>query len=441
MIAKKITQLLNVEIVIVAIFMLLYAVTSSAPLLLVIVFVGIVCALVLPFGRSLQLAIFLLPCSEVFSQSPYISISLLTFIFLAIFARYLLTQVLETQYFQPGLLIMLLVLLYELMHILYNPVMGSTKTIRWSIFFLFTSLLLFDKSKYCSFSQLRFALLCGLVVSTLYGLLNQHFEPISVYSSKTITRFAGGAGDPNNFGLYCLLVIYFYLPTVPRVNIPKSTYLIIFLVLAFGALTVSRSFFIVATLSLFSYFILYYRSAIGDIFVRFLMSLNGLLVLFCLYWASGSTFIGELDIFTRFSGDNLSDLTGSRSDILHEYVRLFFELPSIFILFGAGINGYLGYYNYHFLQTNVFSEVVGPHNTFLEMIVSFGVIGFLLFSAYVYLGFKAERRRSGNVQIFRLAWLPIIVFLLYCFSLQNLGKYGSYFILMLIIYNTYRKDS
>ncbi len=66
MIAKKVTQLLNVEIVIVAIFMLLYAVTSSAPLLLVIVFVGIVCALVLPFGRSLQLAIFLLPCSEVF---------------------------------------------------------------------------------------------------------------------------------------------------------------------------------------------------------------------------------------------------------------------------------------------------------------------------------------------------------------------------------------
>lgn len=441
MILTKYMRTVNSEMFIISAFIVLYAITSSAPLLLLVVLVGVFCALVLPFGRSIQLAVFLLPCSEVFTQSPYISISLLTFIFLAIFARYLLTQVLETQYFQPGLIIMLLVLLYELMHILYNPVMASTKTVRWSIFFVFTSLLLFDRNKYCSFPQLRFALLCGLITSTLYGLLQQYFSPAIVHSAKVITRFSGGAGDPNNFGLFCLLIIYFYLPTKPRENISRKSFLIILMMLAFGALTVSRSFFIVVMLSLLSYFIFYYRSAIGDIFVRILMSFNALLILFCLYWASGASFLGELDIFSRFSGDNLSDLTGSRSDILQEYIRLYFELPNLFVLFGAGINGYLGYYNHFFLQAGTFAELVGPHNTFIEILVSFGMLGFLLFATYIYLGFLAEKKRTENSQVFRLAWLPIIVFLLYCFSLQNLGKYSSYFILMLIIYNTYRKES
>lgn len=441
MFVSKLARLLNVELMLCAVFITLYGITSNGLLLLLVMLVGIVCAVALPFGRSIQLVFFLLPCSEVFTQSSYISISLLTFIFLAMFGRYLLTHAFETQYSQPGLLLMLLVLLYELMHILYNPVMASSTTVRWIIFFIFTSLLLFDRNKYCSFSQLRFALLCGVCISTLYGLLHQYFSPVSAQSLKTITRFAGGAGDPNNFGLFCLLLIYFYLPTIPREKIPSTTYAIIFMMLVFGALTVSRSFFIVATLSLLTYFIFYYRSALGDMFVRFLFSFNAVLILFCLSWLSGVSFVGDLDIFARFSGDNLSDLTGSRSDILQEYVRLFFELPYSFLLFGAGINGYLGYYNYYFLQAGLFPEAVGPHNTLLEIIISFGLVGFSLFVAYIYLGFRAERNRTANSHIFRLAWLPIIVFLLYCFSLQNLGKYGSYFILMLIVYNTYRKDA
>lgn len=441
MLATKLSQLLKVEVGLCALLIVLYGITNSAPLLLIVVLIGVICAFLLPFGRSIQLAIFLLPCTEVFTQSPYISISLLTCIFLAMFGRYLMTHVAHTHYSQPGLLLMLLVLVYELMHILYNPAMASFVTVRWSIFFIFTSLLLFDKNKYCTFSQLRFVLLCGVITSTLFGLMHQYFGAAAVHSVKTIARFAGGAGDPNNFGLFCLLLIYFYLPVVPRAKVSRSTFLIILLMLAFGALTVSRSFFIVATLSLFTYFIFYFRSAIGDIFVRFLLLLNFLLILFCLYWISGASFIGDLDIFVRFNGNNLSDLTGSRSDILQAYLQLFLDLPYNFVLFGAGINGYLVHYNHYFLQAGLFNEVVGPHNTLLEIMISFGVIGFTLFATYIYFGFRAERNRVASSHIFRLAWLPILVFLLYCFSLQNLGKYSSYFILMLIVYNTYRKDT
>jgi O-antigen ligase len=262
-----------------------------------------------------------------------------------------------------------------------------------------------------------------------------------LYHDKAISRFSGGTGDPNNYGLYCLLLIYFYLPTLPRKKIAKTSFMIVGLMLAFGSLTVSRSFFLVAIMSLFLYFILYYRAAIGDVVFRMLAAFNGVLLLVAIYLLSGQSFDFNFAIFDRFGGDNLSELTGARSDIFQEYLRLFFELPFEFVLFGAGINGYLGYYNHSFAQAGIFSEVVGPHNTLLELLISFGLVGFMLFVAFIVMAFKAEQNRTKNKQVFRIALLSLVVFLLYCFSLQNLGKYGSYFILMMIVYNTYRRES
>jgi hypothetical protein len=419
---------------------LLFAITNFPSLILATVFIGFFVAIFLPFGRNVQYLIFLLPCLEVFTQSPYLSISLATLIFVAIFGRYLLTQLTYTQYYQPGIILLFLVMIFELIHTIYNPVMASAKTVRWLILFCFASLLIFDKNKYTSFSEIRFALLLGILVSTGYGLLHQYFFPVELYHDKAISRFSGGAGDPNNYGLYCLLLIYFYLPTIPRNRVTKTSFMVIALMLVFGSLTVSRSFFLVALMSLFLYCFLYFRSAVGDIFFRVLFSFGVVSLLVVVYLLSGQSFDINFAIFSRFGGDNLSELTGARSDIFKEYLRLFFELPMEFVLFGAGINGYLGYYNHSFAQTGLFPDVVGPHNTLLELLISFGMIGCLLFISYIFIAFKAEQNRTDNHQVFRIALLSVIVFLLYCFSLQNLGKYGSYFILMMIIYNTYRRE-
>ena len=148
----------------------------------------------------------------------------------------------------------------------------------------------------------------------------------------------------------------------------------------------------------------------------------------------------NLDILNRFDTDNLSDLTGARSDIAKEYFKMFLEQDPDYMLLGAGINGYLGYYNYYFEVHKIFDEVVGPHNTFLEMLVSVGIVGSFLFIYFVYAGFKAEKIRTQNFSFYRISYLPIIVFIMYCLSLQNLAMYSSYFIVMMIIYNTYRRD-
>lgn len=428
------------ELIVIGILILLFGITQAHALLLIVVLMGVAISFALPFYRSVQLAFFLIPCLNVFVGSPYISISLATLIYLAIFGRYIMTQLFHTQYFIPGVIATIVVVGYELMHLIYNPVMLSTQTVRWMILFVFVSLLLFDKRKYIEFGQLRFVVLIGFITSTFYGLLKDIFHPVTFYHADAIARFAGGAGDPNNFGLLCLLLIFFYLPSVPKQPIKLSQLMILVGLLAAGSLTVSRSFFLVSFFSLFLYFLLYFRAAIGEIFFRTLFGISLGILAGIFLVLSGATEHINLDIMSRFDSDNLSELTGARSDIAKEYVKMFLAQEPDYMLFGGGINGYLGYYNYYFGVEKIFEEVVGPHNTFLEMLVSLGILGSFVFIYFVYAGFKAEKIRTRNYSFYRLSYLPIIVFLLYCLSLQNLGKYSSYFIVMMIIYNTYRKD-
>jgi len=430
----------NPEILLSGLMIMAFGITNQQILLLMVVLIGVVVAALLPFNRGLQFLIFLLPCSEVFTRSTYLPVSLATLVFLAVFGRYLITQVSTAHFHKPGLIFTLVLIIFELLHIIYNPVMVSTQTIRWLILFVFVSLLLFDRNKYASFTNVRYALLVGLFVSTFYGLLFKYFQPETIVNGKIISRFAGGAGDPNNYGLFCLLLIFFYLPTLPKMKINKTGYFVILAMLFCGSLTVSRSFFLVTTLSLFMYFVLYFKDAMGSIFFRILAALNILMIITVIFILWGQSIELDLDILKRFDSNNLSELTGSRSDILKEYVAMYFRVPVEYLLFGAGINGYLGYYNFYFLQQGLFDEVVGPHNTFLEIFLSFGLVGAGIIIGFVYSAFKAEQSRVLNYRVYTLAFIPFIVFLLYSLSLQNLGKYSSFFILMMIIYSTYRRE-
>ena len=428
------------ELIVCGVLILLFGLTKMHFLLLLVVLIGVGVSFLLPFYRSVQLTFFLLPCLNAFIGSPYISISLATLIYLAIFARYIMTQLFHTQYYIPGVIATIVVVGYELGHVINNPVMFSTQTVRWMILFVFVALLLFDKRKYIEFAQLRFVLLLGFITSTGYGLLIDKFHPPEFVHAEAIARFAGGAGDPNNFGQLCLLLIFFYLPTVPKQPIKLSQLALVVGLLGAGALTVSRSFFLVSFFSLFLYFLLYFRSAIGEIFFRTLFGISLGLLAGIFVVLSGAMEHINLDILNRFDTDNLSDLTGARSDIAKEYFKMFLEQDPDYMLLGAGINGYLGYYNYYFEVHKIFDEVVGPHNTFLEMLVSVGIVGSFLFIYFVYAGFKAEKIRTQNFSFYRISYLPIIVFIMYCLSLQNLAMYSSYFIVLMIIYNTYRRD-
>ncbi|WP_448567853.1 O-antigen ligase family protein [Thalassotalea ganghwensis] len=430
----------NKELYVIAFLIMLFGATNLPITLLLVLVIGILVAAILPFGRNIQLMVFLIPSVDVFTKTPYVSVSLATLLFLIMFGRYMVLEMPKSQYFRPGLVITLIFIIFELMHIIYNPVMLSSKTLRWLLLFSFFSLIMFDQRQYTSFQNLRAAFLLGLLTSTAYGLLQQHFFPPEYLYLKEFVRFSGGAGDPNSFGLFCLLTIFFFLPNVPRKTIDLQCVVVIIAMLLCGSLTVSRSFFIVAFASLVLYFILYFRAALGELLFRFLLALMAFGTAALVFYGSGQSLTFNLDILSRFSGENLSQLTGARSDIFKEYISQYFKFPMPYILFGVGINGYLGYFNHLFAKQTLFSEIVGPHNTYLEMFISFGLIGAAIILFYIKQSFRAVKVKYQVNTVYRIAFIPLGVFLLYCFSLQNLAKYSSYFILLLIIYSTYRRD-
>ena len=180
------------ELLFAGLFILAFAVTNTQLFLLVVVLIGITVAAVFPFGRGIQFLLFLLPCSAVFTQSTYLPISLATLVFLAVFGRYILTQVNNTQYHKSGLIFTFCLIAFELMHIIYNSVMVSTQTIRWLILFVFVALLIFDRNKYIDFTKVRYSLLLGLLFSTGYGLLVKYFHPEVLVNGNLFLDFLVG---------------------------------------------------------------------------------------------------------------------------------------------------------------------------------------------------------------------------------------------------------
>ena len=431
---------LGAELIIIGLLLTLYGITQLQSLLLLVVLIGIMVAVLLPFSRSLQLAVFLVPCLDIFTGTTLLPISLATVIYLAIFGRYLLSQLLHTTYYVPGILITAIFIIYEFHHALMLPTLISTQSFRWMLMFLFVSFLLFDRNKYIEFSGLRLAFFIGLLFSTVYGGLVAIFGREVIVGGHGLARFSGGAGDPNSFGLMCLLLVFFYLPKIPRQKITFQHLTIVAVLLSIGSLTVSRSYFLVSFGSLGLYSIFYFRASISDLFYRFLIVFTFTSLALLVLQSTGMLDNVEFGILKRFSGDNLSEMTGARSDILTFYIDTYFAQSTYWVLFGAGINGYFTYYNDIFMLKSLFPQPVGPHNTFVEILVSFGMFGSWIIFIYIYLAFAAERIRVKSKKTYWMAYLPFIVFFLYSLSLQNLGKYSSYLILLMIIYSVYEDE-
>lgn len=430
----------GVDLIIIGLLLSLYGITGQQSLLLLIVFIGILVAFLLPFSRSLQLAIFLIPCLGIFAGTSLLPISLATIIYLAIFGRYLVFQLLQTTYYVPGIIITTVFVIYEFHHALMFPSLVSLQSFRWMLMFLFVSLLLFDRNKYIAFNGLRLAFFIGLLFSTVYGGLVSVFGREIIVGGHGVARFSGGAGDPNSFGLMCLLLVFFYLPKIPRKKITTQQIAIVILLLSIGSLTVSRSYFLVSLGSIGLYSIFYFREAINELFSRFFIGITFISLILLVMQFSGMLDNVEFGILKRFQGDNLSEMTGARSDILAFYINTYISQPIYWVLFGAGINGYFTYYNDIFMLESLFPQPVGPHNTFVEILVSFGMLGAGIVFLYVYLAFLAERIRVKPKKVYLMAYISCIVFFLYSLSLQNLGKYSSYLLVLMMVYSIYEEE-
>jgi len=198
---------------------------------------------------------------------------------------------------------------------------------------------------------------------------------INVASYLNITRLSGYYGDANFYCAQitaCLAGIMLLLTRERRSARRFFSACFAVLLLYCGLLSASKSFIVTVAVEFFVWILLLLRRGnAGSIRFRILV---GILAT-ALFIASSSAFQGLLRMVSeRFSfAYNISGLTTGRTDVWEDYLREFAYNPKLLLL-GEGF-------------TNITLDTLrnkATHNTILQGIYQFGILGFPLLMVWVY---------------------------------------------------------
>lgn len=256
----------------------------------------------------------------------------------------------------------------------------------------------------------------GLLFSSLFGLFYDKIPNMTYYVEldmayeleERVYRFSGLYNDPNYYSASMILAFSCLLLLFLTDELRFSAIGLCTLIVLFGAKTVSKSFIIMlAGVYLVFTVMMFVRKkyAYGICFI------GGVLVLFALVMS------GEISVF-----DNVlerldeSDLTTGRSELWSEYITYLINNPIRFI-FGSGLS----------------AAPIGthyPHNTYIDFMYFYGIIGTLLFVcvmlAACHTGRK-NRKRAEN-------YIPICCMACMLLFLSSVKSFDFAFILIITIY-------
>lgn len=400
---------------------------SYVILLLLFLFV-----LVTTVKNNIRLFFFLIPSINYFTTLG-MGGNPITFFLLALAVKYFL-GVSGRRFSSINLLLAIVVVLIELAHLYITNFAGIGQHFRWVVLFFFAIMLMSEEDDYHSFRDYINYFIVGYFVSAALGVIGYLYSDVYPVNLDLVKRFSGLSGDPNTFGLYSLLVISFVLPRLSKTSFKSIDYVIFFAAIYFAVLTVSRTFLLCFVFLLLVYFAVRGFSRKGLALLMLFVSIGTTVLFFGADSALTNNYLSRLD------HADLGGLTGARSGVFVEYINGFLSLAPLEILFGVGVNGYLEYFFYEVDAFNAykdFSEPIGPHNAFLELFVSFGLIGGLIFlfllASCLFSSVASSARSVGIDRI-----LPLVALLSYALALQYLGQYSFYFLLLLI--NLYIKE-
>ena len=189
---------------------------------------------------------------------------------------------------------------------------------------------------------------------------------IDVNTSLGMIRRSGYNGDPNFYSAHitaALSGLLILMLSNHKRNKVFFSLVLICMLLYCGLMSVSKSFLLISACLLLLWLaaLLFQR---GRVSVKVTMIVA--LIIAGLFFLSSTVFTDMLDtLFSRFGRDsNLSDLTTGRTDVWTHYIRSMLEDGRL-LLFGQG-------------YSDVILGEKPTHNTLLEGIFQFGLIGFVL---------------------------------------------------------------
>lgn len=275
----------------------------------------------------------------------------------------------------------------------------------------------------------------SMVIASWYGYLMLQMGT-SIYTHSYVyadgastTRFAGLVGDSVMYGMQLLFLIAFlFVLIIKRTNRKPIRVILVALLVYFGALTYSKTFFgclLIMACVLYVYYLKRQKitgmSLLKNfiVIVLFVMLIAGL-VLFVLT-SDGSW---AINFRTRLLA---ADLSTGRLTVWKYYLEWFYEHPEGFVR-GMGFSEYATRRTFYSSTKGSFT-ILYAHNIFLETAVVFGIIeALLLFSALiVWMAKKFKEHRDG------ILFLPMLVFLIVGMISHGHFEYSTYMNLLLIL--------
>lgn len=216
--------------------------------------------------------------------------------------------------------------------------------------------------------------------------------------------------NPNGLGFFSVVgmaaaMVLFYLKKI------KLWALVLFMAiyLGVGVLGLSRTFLLSVFLLIAIYFFLSGRGTGRKTWSRNLLLLVFLGVAIYLLWNTASLYDAYVDRIVNVSDDG----TGGRTSILSQYNRYLLDNP-VYLLFGTGA------VHYHDVIYSLFNAT---HNGLQQILVSYGLVGFVFFFAITVAAFKNCYRKKSPICL-----VPFIIAFIYVQSGQLLNPSNNLYL-------------
>ncbi len=213
----------------------------------------------------------------------------------------------------------------------------------------------------------------GFITSAVIGLFKDQIPLLQsffstdtlfidgVETSMDIQRFSGLSYDPNFFTLVDCIIISMLLFSGKQLTMLKGLALLFLIIIGF--FTFSKSYVILLMVILVSYVLKYSKKPIKNMIILAVCFL-------CLLVVENFTSINVLSLIqARFSSaENTNDLTTGRADLWIDYLDYILSNPKC-LVFGEGFNA--------------LSLDKAVHNTYLDFLYRFGILGTCLWIIYI----------------------------------------------------------
>ena len=295
--------------------------------------------------------------------------------------------------------------------------------------YLFVILIISSKNKeYINFELIYKYFFWGFFASAIAG----YMYPISNWGITNIPvayRFKGLLRDSNYYSVDALLLIISSI--IYKKRITKES-IIIFLV---GVLAISKMFILV---SLIVFFIMFFIQIIK---IKNKKQMTGLLVLLfiipiLLYFISKTDFVNEVLTKYLYRTDSASLFTG-REYIQKFYLETLCNDP-ITLIFGRSTS-YANVLNIGHDIGNPFYYNIVAHNTYLDLILSWGIFGMIFYILNIYQMFSIFKKNFFHDEKYTIWFIFFICLCLFALSYLMLDFFAI-LILYVIIFSLSKKE-